>query len=438
MSTRNKLTRRGLITGAAALASYRALAEGIGGPVGGISDSTFGGLSAGGGGGAALPLRQVATRGRISDNITTVTAQAMSKSFHFNRSGAPVTALGVRLPNWYANSASASNEIGQGGPCTFEVSVEYPLGVATRQHLTFGGATTFTAADNTDTDTDIVTLTTPIPNNAQFNIWIFRSGMTNMVWWAQRSTGATQDQCNFGSSVTNVVATGTLTSSTGSQGYGPSAIFARSNCKAIYLGGDSRVAGTGDTSDATGDLGELARSIGPSLPYINAGSPSTKVQSFITAGNYTKRVKLANDFCTGEVSNYAINDLNGSRVATLIAPDLVTYHALFPSLKKFQTTIYCYSTGAWTLVDGSDQTTGASNAQRVALNTLIRAGLSGVDGFFDSVLAVSLSPTDDTIGKFNATGSAGSTVAYTVDGLHATILGTQAIQTLGAINPALF
>lgn len=386
-----------------------------------------------------LPLRQVASRGRISSNLLTATAQAMSKSFHFNRTGQNITSLGVRLPNWYGlQSQTSNNETAQGGPCTFQVSVEYPIG-GTRQLLTIGGQSTFTAADNTDTDTDIVNLTTPIPAGAAFQIWVYRSGMTNMVYWSSRWNGTVpDDQMQTGASVANVTLTGALTSSTGSPGYGPSAIFSRMNTKAAFLWGDSRCMGTGDVADASGDIGELARSVGNSttgIPYINAGVGSTKISTFLTGVN-SKRLSLANTFCTGEACNYGVNDLGANETAATIEADLIAGHALFSPANKFQTTVYCASTSTnqWTAVDGSDQTTQTYNPARLTLNAAVKAGLSGLTGSFDSTSAVALGG-DDTVGKFNANGTPD---AWTTDGLHTTQLGYLAIMNLGAINPALF
>jgi hypothetical protein len=380
--------------------------------------------------GGGLPLRQVATRGRIPVVLNNATPQSMSKSFHFNRSGGDITALGVRLPHWFVPESQVMNtETLTGGPCTFEASVEFPIG-GTRKRLTFGGQDSETVADNSDIDTDIITLDTPIPNNAQFSIWVYRSGMVNMPFWTSRFINVNGDQMMFGDAVANVVVAGTLTSSTGSPGYSPSAIFARSNCRAAFLFGDSRCMGTNDTADATGDIGEIARSVGPTLPYINGGVGSTRGEFFV-AGAHDKRLKLATDFCTSEICNYAVNDLGANRTAIQIQADVQNIHALFGGLKKFHTTCYVSSTGTWNNADGSDQTTQTYNAQRLAWNAIVKSnGISGIDGFFDSTPAVALNG-DDTIGKW--IGGQG----FTVDGLHASLPGTLAIQAFGAINTAL-
>lgn len=376
-----------------------------------------------------LPRRQVATRAKISTNLNPATAQAMSKSFHYNRSGADLTRLGVRLPNWYSiQSQTQNNELGSGGSCTFEASVEYPIGGA-RKRLTFNGADSITVADGADVDTDIITLDTPIPNGQRFEIYVYRSGMTQMPYWTSKfSSAGDYDQMLYGASVTNAVISGTLTSSTGSPCYSPSAIFAPSNTKASFLWGDSRIMGTNDTADSTGDIGEVARNIGPTVPYINGGVGSTRIMHFIVGTN-SKRIALARDFCTSEICNYAINDLGGGQTAAQIKTNLETGHALFTGIKKFQTTCYVSSTGAWTLADGTDQTTATYNAARLTHNANVIAGLTGLDGFFDSTSAVALGGLDSS-GKFKAPG-------YTADGLHLSQTGTLAIQSLNAINTAV-
>ena len=382
-----------------------------------------------------LPLRAV-SKTRLPVNVVAA-AQSMSKSFHYNRSGQTLSQIGVRIANWYPPQGISGAESGTGSAISIQASIEYPIGAA-RQLLTFGGNNNPTLPDTTDAASDLLTLATPIPANAIFQIWIYRSGMTNMPYWNTRWNANPGDQMQYGASITNVCAgTSPFTSSTGAPGFGPCAIFSPVNTRAIAIAGDSRAWGTGDTPDVTADIGEIERTVGAVLPCLNICVPSSSTVAVLAAGSagYGKRVALANAYCSSIVSNYGINDYGASQTAAQLMTNLATFLALFPKLKKFQTTNYVSSTGAWTLADGSDQTTATYNAQRVAGNALINGGgVAGIDGHFDSSSAVALG-NSDAGGKWMANGTPG---AWTADGLHATQLGTLAIKSLGAINPSLF
>jgi hypothetical protein len=359
----------------------------------------------------------------------------MSKSFHYNRSGQTLTQLGVRIANWFPPQGLTGVESGTGSTISVQASVEYPIG-ASRQLLTFGGSTIVSIPDLTDVTSDVMTLATPIPANAVFQIWIFRANMVNMTFWNTRWNANPGDQMIFGNTVTNQVAgTSPLSGSSGSPGFGPCGVFSPVATRAIAVTGDSRAWGTGDTPDVTGDLGEIERTVGPVLPVLNIAVPSSAVTSVLASGasGYERRVALANAYCSSIISNYGINDYgNGQTAAQLIAA-LSTWLALFPKLGKFQTTNYVASssTNNWTAADGSDQTTDSFNPQRVAGNAMINSGaVAGTIGHFDSTSAVALNG-NDAAGLWMANGTAD---AWTADGLHASQMGTLAIKALGAIN----
>lgn len=344
-------------------------------------------------------LRNVATRCQIPNIRNASFNQTMTRSAHFARDN--ITALKLAYGNWLA--LFNLGEVGYGQPATYAAAIEYPASTFTQ--VFFSGATTGTAADLDEVISDYCFVN--IPKDAQFWVrtWTSNAGGINYI-----TTGAATgfgEAFEFGVTTTNKTMSGTLTD-TGSGMYVPMAILAMSSVPSPYLAGDSRVVGQGDTftSARYNDVGELARSLGPQMPYINAGCPTEPPHLALTGS--TRRVSLAKRFCTHVVSNYGINGVNAyARTGAQVLADLVSYWALFSPLPVFQTTLAPVSTSTDSWATTVNQTTAATNAERVNLNNALRISV-GCAGIIELADAVE-SARDSGLWK---------APAFTADGLH--------------------
>lgn len=301
--------------------------------------------------------------------VTTAT-QMMSRSPHFAR--AAVTKLKVAIPNWRWNTSTHIEE-GVGGTPTCEASIEYPAGTFTR--VQFSGADVGNLPNGSCLLSDEVALT--IPKDAWFGVRIFRSGFTpGEVPITLQRNSALGEAAAYGTSVTNMVMGGTI-SNTGSPQFRPCAIITNQNLKAPLLIGDSRCFGVGDTGDSSGDMGELARSFGPDVGYINAGVGSDRAQWWLNS--YANRAAMA-QWCSHVVSQIAVNDLGGGQTAANILNYVKSIRAVFSGMPFYTATVPVAQPNA-----GAQAT---YNAARVSYNNLLRAGVAEFTGYFENADAL--------------------------------------------------
>lgn len=393
-------------------------------------------------------LGQVATKTRIPTRWASGNKQIMVRCPFIARDD--IASLQILLPNWYwastQNSGGDHAEHGSGGTATFTASVEYPAGTFTQ--IKFGGSASIVAADNTDTLSDAVAVA--VPKGAAAFIRVFAVFSSGIVFWDQgdyvngqqlayAASGLT-DQ-TMGGTITNTATPGTGsgavnggTSSANTLGFGPTAIIAQTALPSVLLSGDSRVDGWSDTiGDASGDMGELARSIGPSLAYINAGSWGD--QAALYNASHAHRQALAK-YCSHVICEQGINDLTagGASAATLEASQNTLWTAFANmGLPVFASTIPPVTTSAsdhW--ASSAGQTLAASNAARTAVNDNIRTTPAPLAGFFEVADQIE---TARNSGLWKSNGSA---YGYTLDGTHENQAGYLLIKNSGAINPAVF
>lgn len=201
--------------------------------------------------------------------------------------------------------------------------------------------------------------------------------------------------------------------------YWPSAIVAESTKRAYYFLGDSRVAGF--RSDGTvNDCGQFSVPLGPQNAYINLGIGSDDAAAFLAS--HTLRLQLA-QYCTHILSDLGAADyLLLGQSAAVTESRITSVAALFSPKPFYQATFQPATDGAWTLVDGSDQTVDPTESVRLQINADIRAGvINGVTGFVD---IASFLEQNAHLGKWKADGTPAK---YTVDGLHQTYFGNQQI-----------
>ncbi|PBB68134.1 hypothetical protein CK228_13575 [Mesorhizobium sp. WSM4312] len=392
---------------------------------------------------ASLYMGQVATRCRIPTNSSTTNKQANSRTYHIARDD--ITSLKIELPAWYWYRTSTKLETNVTGSITYTASIEYPAGTFTQ--VKFGGAnsgiaTGSAAPAGTPLLSDWVNVN--IPNGAGFWVRTFANA-THAIVFADASAGTNFWTCDFAngeayeyaaSGVTDKTMGGTLVPNKTTNDaaiFHPTAIVGMTRKASVLLIGDSRVAGFGDFFNAAGDTGELARSIGPSLAYINAGSAGDTLSEFIASSTQRKALQ---QYCSHVVVQTAINALRSgtgqNKTAATVLAEQQTILGYFAGKGRFTTTTEPCTTSNDSWASPTGQTLNTNVAQITAYNDAIRAGVAGSLGYFE---IADVSETARNSGKWKSDGTASK---WTADGLHASPFGYASIQSSGAVDPSRF
>lgn len=341
----------------------------------------------------------------------------MLRTFHFARDN--ITSLQVVFGGFYGPGA------GTGYATTITASVEYPSGTFTQ--VLFSGLASGVAPADGVIISDPVAVT--IPAGDKFFIRQFREA--DAFIWHSGATGQFNSSAGdrvvvAASGVTDQTMSGSITSNN-SIVQTPLAIIARTAKPSILIIGDSKSVGTGQTATlASGDLGEIAQSLGGSFAYINIGMVSDRAKVLVSG--VSPRLLLAR-YCSHVICDYGINDVHWpSASAADTYADILALKALLGREKFFQLTIAPSTTATYGggSTDGwateANQTIEPTyNAIRTDLNDLIRAG-SGLDGYFEIADVVENSRNG---GKWKG--------GYSGDGLHENATGYAAIVAAGAI-----
>lgn len=383
--------------------------------------------ASGGVAGASTPyLGPVATRTNVPNVQQGTNVQGMCRTIHYARDN--IAALQVAYANWwYAFQVESTG----GGTADFRVSIEYPLG-STPQRFLFGGATTGTAANGATIFTDMLTLTTAIPNGAAFalNVW-----QNNSVKLISFTTAAylPGERGAYGVTTPDLTATGGAAFGTASTGASipPVAILGMTSKPTAALIGDSiqlgaiQLVNTNFAGNGLGDQGLNAKSLGPAMAYLNLGSYGDRANVFVAAG--TRRRAIAN-YASHIVCNYGTNDIYASLdTAATLATNLTAIAALFPNKPFWQNTICPRTTSSDSFATVGNQTVAAGESERLSFNNTLRGGVTWAAGMFDTAAACE---SGYLSGFWKAPG-------WTADGTHPSVLAQVLIQASGAVNPAM-
>lgn len=322
------------------------------------------------------------------------------------------------LPHASWNSTLHTERI-PSGVTTCRASWEWPIGTETQ--ITVGGQDTFALANGPFTVTDFMPIAHAKGDSPVFRCWRVCDTPGELPVTIRLTTG---DTATYGTSVADQTGGGTV-ANTGSLSYHPSAMIAQGNFIAPFLGGDSRCMGTNDTIDATGSLGELARSFGLDVGYVNSAVGSDRADWFINS--HSIRASLQ-QYCSHVVWEMAVNNFGASQTAAqVLAFNKQIRNEIFPSLPFYQTT---------TTVAQSNAATQASyNAQRIAFNNLLRAGVADFTGFFD--LANAIESATYNSGVLAQDGGWFASSTYTADFLHCSQPGYVAIRDSGLMRASM-
>lgn len=385
---------------------------------------------------ASLYLGNVATKVQIPSSRSTTNKQACSRSHHIARDD--ITELKIELANWYWTRGGTLTETNGGGNITYTASIEYPAGTFTQ--VKWSGVASKLVASGASALSDYVAVN--IPNGASFWVRTYAVAVSAIVFTDsvsgfprrdlangeayEYSVGSTTDK-TMGGTINDVgAATAPL--------FVPTAIVAMTRKPSVLILGDSRDWGFSDVLDSSGDLGDIARSIGPAYGYINAGCAGDTLSGFITA--HAKRVALAT-YCSHVIFGDAINALRSggsgqNKSAATVLGELQTILGYFPTKRCFTTTCggpSTTSTDSWATT--TNQTVNANSAQIIAYNDAIRAVVANCIGYFEIADQVESSRNS---GKWWVTGVA---LATTADGLHGTQASYLRIKNNGAIDTSL-
>lgn len=347
--------------------------------------------------------------------------QVMARRYHYARDA--ITAVRLVFGNWY------STEIAIGAAATITASVEYPEGSFTQ--ITFSGVAQGSIPNGGMVVSDLVTLTTPIPDGAKFYTRMYQTCASGFPYNGRNGDTTNGDRIAFAASgLVDKTMTDPLNANAAANFFcSPMAIVAQTTKASIALFGDSRTFGFSDNATGTsGDSGIFARALGPTHAYINCGISGESGGVFKLTSN-TNRLALS-AYCSHIACGYGTNDLfSGMQSGATVYGNLSAIRALNPDKPFYQTTIPTGTTSTDSWATLNNQTPKAGEAEALALNALIVANGAGFDGVFD---------IEGVVNDVNGGGNRAWIPTYTPDGVHESNAANLAIAASGLIPPASF
>lgn len=356
----------------------------------------------------------IATRGYVPSMIDNTNLQFNSQQCQFMRTSG--VSLQIVVPNWYVVQGGA--ETNSGGTLTLTAAANDNGGTLTA--FKWGGNSSIVIANGANGIPDPLTLSYSAGDTVC--IRLFGTASAGRVYSINNLTTALGDALNVApSGLSDLTLGGTITTNASPNFFGPVAIIGQTPQPTVAIIGDSICHGTGDTVDSTGDMGSIARSVGPTFAYMNLCVGSDEAHLFVAS--HSKRAALVSAYATSLINAEGRNDLNASRTAAQLEADMSTIAGLFPTIAtQIATTIVPTSSPA-----GSCTTPGTDQAARTTYNTAVRANLSWASFFSEigAVLETSLN-NDIWIGTANQ---------YTADCVHPNHAAELSF-ILGTTNPA--
>ena len=359
---------------------------------------------------------QVATRVSMFEKKSSAgLTQVMSRKYHYARD--TLSSIKLIFPNFYDGDA------GIGASASVTASVEYPAGTFTQ--VLFSGSATGTIPDGDYLVSDAVSVS--IPDGAKFYTRVFQSCASGFPYSEIQgdTTGGDITAWAISGLADKTMSNPMPANAVERYCYGPIGIVGMTTRPSVAIIGDSRQSGYSDiANDSTGNIGEVARSIGESLAYMQLGNTGESAQGFLL--NASKRSLLIS-YCTNIISNFGVNSVFGGVTASTAFTQIKDLQGMF--CKRFgQLTIPTETTSTDSFATLDNQTPVSGEAECLALNTLIRNGSSGFNYVFD---------IEGVVNDVNTGGNRAWIATYTTDGVHETNTANVAIKNSGIINPAL-
>lgn len=325
-----------------------------------------------------LYMGQSATNCRPPRNLMSAGAGRWQRtaSPHFARNILPAGVAKAAFPNWRQGTGTAEVTTGAG---TIRAWLEYPVGTFTATPETAGGAVSHPVGNTW------LTYPVTVPDGAYHRWIVILQNDLGTPFFQFQAPDNVPPGCGWESSTTSIpttpngVAANVLF-------YGPVAIWAPTRRPSWIEMGDSRAeGGTEGLPDSFGESGLLRPSLGPVFGCTNLSQSATSLFDFLSTASKTYRNEMIAG-CSHIICPYGVNDLGGAgRTAAQLAADFTTLAGLYPNQKVFATTLPPYlstSDGFQTIANQTNVITG--NNQKVTdFNTLVRAGIPGIAGYFD-------------------------------------------------------
>jgi hypothetical protein len=393
-----------------------------------------------------LYLGQVATRCRFASTALASGSAVWSSGRTMHWATDRIVSPQVVWPMWSLSNSNVET-LKAGG--TVRAAIELTLGTRAAQNVE--GDVSFVNGFAVTSFPGLV-----IPKGARF--WVDHlvqnaNGVvfSNIVY----SQADITEGWTFGTgAVTDYTASGTPPVSFGqSQGYWPIMILAPTRQASVLVFGTSKRSGVADyQSDATADVGQLARIIGRRFGYTTLALPSSLLAQF-NAASKTYRDQITGGTISGANTGVPyhshmtaydlVNDFqSGGDTAAAAVARRVTMAAAYPNHIMIGTTDTPNPSSTDNFITLANQTaTGTTNAKIQAANSLIRAGLAGekvlwdisdlIDPFRTGKWPVSRNPNDTTFATASFTGSVpNNTAVLTASSVTGTItLGAQVLGT---------
>lgn len=394
---------------------------------------------------SSLPLYvgQIATGCIISNAYVGVANDFATRSPHIARSS--TNQIKIVIANFCLDATvGVSQTINQASysPRTFYAAFETAAGVITP--FTFSGSTNHTAASGeyfVETDFINVSLT----EGDTFFIRIGQSSAGgNILFWNTRAQGAFNllpnyaagEQALYGGPAISMVtsAANTWAGSGGTYNYNdvtygvtnrPFAIVGQTIKPSVAFVGDSRAVGAADDWDASGDIGEIARTVGQRYGYICAarsGIPASTLSDPLKLAPSVIIPKLA-QYCSHLIDEIGGADCLGGTAVVTVMSQKQSIWALWPKLSNVATVTFpgvAQSYPNWNI---------ANNPGSQLLYDLSSAVRTSGQKCFDIAPAISAGDRDHYIWKQQS---------YTFDGTHETQSGNLAIKNSGMIDLSWF
>jgi lysophospholipase L1-like esterase len=369
--------------------------------------------------------------------LTDTAAQQMCISAHV----ASETLTSVKLIFQNFKPANFTGDVGNGSAATITAAIEYNGSIDAQ--VTFSGATSGTIPNGTTLASDYITLPTPIPSGASYFVRKYQTNPNGVYYnnWAASSLG---EACNTAASglTDQTMNTGSLTGGTAQSSYSapPMAIVGYTVHPSVLIIGDSKTEGTGDgVSDPAcnfcGKIGNVAMSMG-NTPFVSIALGSAYAGTWLSWA--TGRDTLL-PYGSQVIMALGINDIDAGTTDALLISYSQAILSAASAPKKYIATVepHTNSTDGWlTLVNQTNQACYGtppcpSPDIRVQFNTSIRAGISGITGYYDVASAVE--------SGFNSTlWVVSPSPPYTVDGIHEKPAGYNLIANSGVIVPTSY
>lgn len=364
----------------------------------------------------------------VTSSFDTTNKQLMARSGHFARS--PISSIQIVTSNFYVDATPGIQrvETGSGATATVTASIEYPAGVCTQ--VLFSGVSSGSIADGNILLSDSIAVS--IPSGAQFwvrQFWTSAGGAIYTFFPPGANLADMGDALRVAVSGLSdqTVSCGTVTKNVNDALHWPLGIISPMAAPSVCIIGDSIAAGSVDDYSPSGDMGSIARSIGPVFGYVNMAVPSEKAQDFINS--HTQRAKMFS-YCSAGIVEHGTNDMAAAIGATAAQLEglLTTIYGYFSGPQVFQSTILPRPTTTDGCATLGNQTLPSWEAQRVIFNDALKTSSFGpISGNFDVASAIETS-TDS--------GFWITSPRYSGDCIHPNLAGNIHIPNTGAINTA--